>query len=1748
MKRFLLQTIFVFLSFTAFSQNWNFSVTAVDETCFDAGDGSIDITMSGTISSFTFTWEVFDDADVSQGTGTVGAASPDIYQFLDDGDYKVVVTKNGTTEKRERNITVEGSTGSLSVTKTVTGENLCSGDASGSVQGTAAGGAGSYQYGLGFGTGATNPNYTSGYSDNGGNFTGLSAGTYKMFAQDDRGCVASTVEFTLTAPSSISVQYDTINANCNNVGGQITLTSISGGTPFAAGAAGAFNYKQQWYEGDAADDDAELTGFEDEAVLSGLDSGEYTVVITDAHGCTGSETFTIFSGFNIEQNGLANVSCSTLQDGEITVRLDTDSQNDEDPFEMRIYDGADPTSDPEITSKKKAGLSVGNHIFSGLGPGTYAIVAEGVTGCERAIEVTLTEPEAPQLDDFDMTPVVCRGDSDGSILLTVSGGSGSYRASSDGGATYPWNSDGNNQINITGLAAATYDLWIQDESNCPIDVMNVSVTQPERQWALSVVNRADVTCNGNDNGKYAFEFDTSLDTEPVVVDDNIIWRDVDSDEVIATGVLEKDDLPEGEYRIEVTANSGCYRELTFVISEPAVLEILGAAPVFNCPISLSSTEAEISATVTGGNGGYTYVWTKNGGALTTETATNGLLEDITEDAEFTLKVIDSKGCTKTRTFNVSIPEEIEVTTDSQTNVACRGESTGVLSISVSGGTPQSDGSYIYRWEKDGSGTEYSNDEDLTDLPAGTYELTITDDNACTIDTPISFTITQPATAYALSGEVTPVICNGENNGSIDITVDRNVEGTIHPGPNSFVWTKDGEDFKTGVSDLNDLEPGTYVLTTNDNFGCEKSISFEVEEYPEVTINATSTQNTCDGDAMGSIRVDPVGGYLGSNAGYTVRWYKDGVIQGLQNDELEYRNLVDGIYRVVVSDSIGCTKESTIEINAPEPVSATEVITHIKCNGNEDGQIALDVTGGTEPYNILWKLDNASGASISTNDTINGLAPGDYYLTIEDANSCTPIYEETYTVTQPSTQYSISIEATEITCVDENDGVLGLVIDAEVGHPDSYTVKWYRNEILFNTQTSKSISALSDVTGLDSAQYKVIVTDANGCERTMTYDLTDPDKIYFNPDVTAVTCNGYEDGAIILNPTGGYGSFVANWEGQSTGTYATTNLNLSNIPGDRYDITLTDAGGCSVDTTIFIDNPKPIIVTPTIQSPSCTGGSNGAVTISVANGAPPYSYRWLLNDQLFSTDQNVTDLSANTYQLVVSDQALCSIDTMEVVVPDPPSDFEILGEIDKITCRDALDGAIDVTIEISGDPDLDYDVYWEKDGALFSQNTEDLTGIGFGTYEIFVEDQYGCIKTEEFIIDNPAVLSATFEVNNVSCYEGVDGSVSVQVSGGYGSYTYEWLKDGEEFSVTASFATGLEAAFYKITVTDLEGCKFTRTVEVTQPDPFLIELTSKDNTCTTPYDSELNATVTGGVLPYKFQWFRNGLPFSKEEDLVGISEGAYYLLATDTNFCETLSGEVIITTPVRLGLDVINFEDNLCPNTANGSISFQGTGGSFPYTYSFDSAAYESVNNFFNLEDRDYLISVKDDVGCTFDTLITINNEYELEAEFSLETDEFAIDFPIALTDESLGDAIVQWFWDFGDTRVSEDQNTAVTYTSPGTFAITLTVENEVGCRLSKTDTVDIVRGYNFTVPTAFTPNNDGMNESFRPSFQNIESLDIRVQDRNGVIVYRSDKLSALWDGTFNGHDAPQGVYYYEMTFTARSGVVRKQTGKVFLMR
>jgi gliding motility-associated-like protein len=503
------------------------------------------------------------------------------------------------------------------------------------------------------------------------------------------------------------------------------------------------------------------------------------------------------------------------------------------------------------------------------------------------------------------------------------------------------------------------------------------------------------------------------------------------------------------------------------------------------------------------------------------------------------------------------------------------------------------------------------------------------------------------------------------------------------------------------------------------------------------------------------------------------------------------------------------------------------------------------------------------------------------------------------------------------------------------------------------------------------------------------------------------------------------------------------------------------------------------------------------------------------------------------------------DTIRVTEPDVS--FTIQAEIDRVTCNNGSDGSIKpIIVEVGGTSTYRYN--WYKDSALFALDTESIVGISPALYTIEVEDANGCIKTRSFEIINPPVLDANNLTEDLSCFRSGDGAISVQAVGGYGNYTYEWSTGGDLLPDTTARISNLQVGIYQCVITDAEGCDITRRFQVKQPLPIIIEYVKDDNTCPGPYDAFITPIVTGGRPPYTFLWERNGEPFTDSLAIDNLPPAEYVLTVTDSSLCDVKTDPIIIEAPDPLGFNFLEFVDNLCPTTENGMISVQGIGGTSPYLFSFDSSAFDLRNDFFGLGKDDYPLSVIDDLGCVTDTIIEINHQYDLQPDFTYSFQELAIDYDISFDDQTVGPGLTRWFWDFGDERASPEQNPVIQFESVGEFVVSLTVENEVQCVATFSDTLQVEQGYVFTIPGGFSPNGDGLNDFFRPVFDNILDIRTNIVDRNGEIVFTSESREEFWDGRYNGDRLPQGPYYYEISYTSRAGKTRFQKGKVLLLR
>ena len=332
-------------------------------------------------------------------------------------------------------------------------------------------------------------------------------------------------------------------------------------------------------------------------------------------------------------------------------------------------------------------------------------------------------------------------------------------------------------------------------------------------------------------------------------------------------------------------------------------------------------------------------------------------------------------------------------------VSCNGGNDGsTAAANVSGGLEP----YSYSWTKDGDNNFSSTSPiSLSNISAGTYNLTVTDSKGCTVTG--SYTVPEPP-PIEINGVVTNLSENNSNDGSIDITVTGGWKEVYGFGNYSYDWdTIDGSGLVQGNEDQTGLSPGTYNLTVTDYNGkCPISKSFTITDptndncnngpvITATTSNFNGQNISCHGANDGTIDLTVSGGI----APYTYQWSEGG------NTE-DRTNLSAGIYSVTVTDSKGCTNTLEIDITEPDPLVITGAVSNyngfgVSQNGASDGSIDITISGGVAGYNYNWTTANGSGL-IQGNQDQSGLSPGTYNLTVTDSNGC--IISSTFTITEP----------------------------------------------------------------------------------------------------------------------------------------------------------------------------------------------------------------------------------------------------------------------------------------------------------------------------------------------------------------------------------------------------------------------------------------------------------------------------------------------------------------------------------------------------------------------------------------------------------------------------------------------------------------------------------------------------------------------------------------------------------------------------
>ncbi len=826
---------------------------------------------------------------------------------------------------------------------------------------------------------------------------------------------------------------------------------------------------------------------------------------------------------------------------------------------------------------------------------------------------------------------------------------------------------------------------------------------------------------------------------------------------------------------------------------------------------------------------------------------------------------DGGGLSAPVSFTIIEPNELSASLI-KSNVLCFGNTTGSINLSVAGGTAP----YTYVW------SNTATTEDLSGLSIGTYNVTVTDANGCT--TTASATITQPLTALTASTTKVNVLCFGNTTGSIDLSV---TGGTL---PYTYVWSNTAT-----TEDLSGLGIGTYNVTVTDANGCTTTASATITQpLTALTASITKVNVLCFGNTTGSINLSVTGG----TAPYSFVWSNTATTEDLSG-------LGIGTYNVTVTDANGCTTTASATITQPAAaLAASTTQVNVLCFGNTTGSIDLSVTGGSSPYSFVW-------SNAATTEDLSGLGIGTYNVTVTDANGCSTT--AAVTITQPAAALAASTTKVNVLCFGNTSGSIDLSV---TGGTAPYTYLWSNG------------ASTEDLSGLGIGTYNVTVTDANGCSTTAAVTITQPAAALATSTTQVnVLCFGNTSGSVNLSVTGGKAPYTYVWSN------ASTTEDISGLAAGIYNVTVTDANGCTTTASATITQPEVLTATSSFTAVLCNAGTTGTMTAVPTGGTAPYTYviAGPTVNTTGATSGVFIGLKAGIYTITVKDAKLCTTTTSQTITE--PIVLNATSSFTAVLCNGGATGIM-TAATTGGTAPYSY-VIAGPTVNITGASTGIFTGLTAGAYIITVTDANGCIKaTASKTITQPAVLGATISASTmVLCYGEATGSITVVATGGIAPYTYAIDGPTNTTGDNSGIYTSLAAGTYSITVTDANSCKKIITKDITQPAAALTITTITVNTPCLGTPLNLKSTVAGGKTAYGYTWtgpngFTSNVQNATIPAVTVAAAGIYTLVVTDANGCTVTSSVTASVNPLpTISLAAL---PEYCPNTSSFNLAYVGT--------------------------------------------------------------------------------------------------------------------------------------------------------------------------------------------------------------------------------
>ena len=1077
-----------------------------------------------------------------------------------------------------------------------------------------------------------------------------------------------------------------------------------------------------------------------------------------------------------------------------------------------------------------------NDTVNDLSAGIYIATTTDSLGCFVIDTMEVFQPNSSiNMDSLLVVDVLCKYDSTGSISASFSGGFPPYSVILMLGTDtiIPAQGGIDSAITITDLPYGYYDLLVYDSINAIncIKYFTIFINEPQDTLSSSIANLTNISCWGDSTGQ----------AEVTVIGGQFPYTHLwDNGE---TNALNANMNAGWHYVISTDAN-GCTISDSIEMYHINPL-IQGSISVIQNVSCFNGCDGIASISSMGGVLPHNYSWS-NGhiGTLQPDTAFNlcyGSYYVIIEDAV---------GCRVLDSVYISQPDELRAQAVYVAHVTCNGFDNGIAHATGTGGTLP----YSFVWDS----INGQAGDSAFNLTPGVHTVFLTDDKGCT--TSDTVVITQPdllEVEIIDSLNILPY-CVGVATGSLTATT---WGGTA---PYNYSWSLiggSGAPINQFDSIAINLLAGIYSVIVMDERNCIASDTMDIDTITNTMDGyVTSDSLSCfDGMFISAQNYDGAAQAVvwGAHAPYTYQWYGPG---SYSNTGQAINNLFFGTYSVIINDTNDCEITRFTDVKQPDKLEYTTYhVIDETCAGSCDGQVYVDITGGTGPFRYEWTNSNghsvlfADNQSVINDSIIPNLCSAEYDFFITDTNGC-----QGYVLWGGRWQEIISPIVTVGGFVDDPNSLIHSNCfntpngSASVLNPNPLYSYYWENVLAVGTVVDSGTTATNLAGGTyhlltyygDSAGYYL---NYLGCTDTsLPFIINQPPRIFSGAIPNHVDCFDGNDGSINITANGGVGSYTYFWN--PTGE---TTADINSLIAGTYTVSITDGNGCEIVDTIEITEPDPLTTDIVTTDVICNGDATGTATLTISGGISPY-------DPADWNGENPTALAVGVYLVTITDANGCT--TTDTAIINQPLSLIVSAIVSSnysgadISCNGANDGKATVSLSGGGLGTLTYD--WQPGG----QTTPEATNLSPGNYTVTVTDGNGCSNSASVSLTQPAPLAANLTFNEIiSCYNACDGWTQVSPTGGtvlsVSNFQYTWTNaSGTIISAQSGMQDLCAGNTFTVLVEDANGCTTTSSTPIfTEPAQIFGDITASDTGAAHPPFAVMFTSNTLPVSSYNYNY-------------------------------------------------------------------------------------------------------------------------------------------------------------------------------------------------------------------------------------------------------------------------------------------------------